>query len=581
VPHDAGAVASAAERVMAGELPHRDFVDVYTGGLAFLNALAFKVFGIGLWSVRLTLFAAFVAWLPAVWYSARSVAGSRTAALVTVLAAASSVPVYPEGMPSWYNVFFATWGIAALFRYLDKPHRAWLLLAGVAGGLSILVKIVGLYYVAAGLLFLLHLENRAASQAGAPAPTAGDAPYRMAAFLACVLMGALAVGVVVGSSDTIGLLYFAIPPLSAVAYVAMALRRPSAQGAGRRLRTLAGLVAPFVLGVAIPTIVFVMPYVSSGSLGALWEGVFVLPRLRLDFAARGALPILGFLPAAAVAAFMLRRSDTKSTTGRVLAVVVGALVVAPVALSHLDIAYRLTWWTLTSMGPVLAIAALWLLPRFESETASSRTLLLLSVFGFCNLVQLPFAAPIYFLYAFPLLLLLAAGLSEPLQVTSRLWLQGGIALMLAFSLFRLDTGFLYHLGFRYRPHEQTESFEIERARGIRVTAREKGEYEELVRAVESLEAGPRILAFPDSPEVYFLTGKSNPTRTLFDFFEDPADRSEQILSLVDDLGLTVVVVNRAPQFSEPPDEALLQNLRERLGFTRDVGRFRIYWKGPA
>jgi hypothetical protein len=114
-----------------------------------------------------------------------------------------------------------------------------------------------------------------------------------------------------------------------------------------------------------------------------------------------------------------------------------------------------------------------------------------------------------------------------------------------------------------------------------VTAREKGEYEELVRAVASLEAGPHILAFPDSPEVYFLTGKSNPTRTFFDFFEDPAGRSEQVLNLVNDLSLSVVVVNRAPQFSEPPDDALLESLRERLGFIRDVGRFRIYWKGPT
>ena len=37
IPHDEGSLAQSAERVLAGELPHRDFDEIYTGGLSFLR----------------------------------------------------------------------------------------------------------------------------------------------------------------------------------------------------------------------------------------------------------------------------------------------------------------------------------------------------------------------------------------------------------------------------------------------------------------------------------------------------------------------------------------------------------------
>ena len=56
VPHDEGAFAQRAERVLHGELPHRDFDEVYSGGLAYLEALAFREPGINLVSLPIVLF---------------------------------------------------------------------------------------------------------------------------------------------------------------------------------------------------------------------------------------------------------------------------------------------------------------------------------------------------------------------------------------------------------------------------------------------------------------------------------------------------------------------------------------------
>src|ERR1700739_170835 len=66
VPHDEGILAQAAERVLHGEIPHRDFNDPYTGGVAYLDALAFRIFSPTLLALRYTLFAFFLFWVPTV-----------------------------------------------------------------------------------------------------------------------------------------------------------------------------------------------------------------------------------------------------------------------------------------------------------------------------------------------------------------------------------------------------------------------------------------------------------------------------------------------------------------------------------
>ena len=56
VPHDEGLLGQSAERVLMGERPHVDFDDPYTGGQAYLHALAFMVGGARLSSMRWVLF---------------------------------------------------------------------------------------------------------------------------------------------------------------------------------------------------------------------------------------------------------------------------------------------------------------------------------------------------------------------------------------------------------------------------------------------------------------------------------------------------------------------------------------------
>ena len=125
VPHDEGTYAQSAERVLQGELPHRDFDEGYTGGLTFLNSLAFRMLGVNLASLRIILFVVFALWVPAVFYVATRFVPPLTAGAVTFLCVVWSVPNHPAPSPSWYNLFFAIFGIAALLRYIEAGHRRW------------------------------------------------------------------------------------------------------------------------------------------------------------------------------------------------------------------------------------------------------------------------------------------------------------------------------------------------------------------------------------------------------------------------------------------------------------------------
>ena len=581
IPHDAGALGQASERILFGELPHRDFYDTYTGGLAFLNAAAFKLFGVGVLSMRWVFFAAYLMWVPVFWMIARRMAGRWPAAIGTLLAAAASLPVYPEGMPSWYNLFLATIGVWALLRHEASGRWPWLVMAGVAGGLSILFKVTGLFYLAGVGLYLLYREQMI-SRDGSRASTGSgsDLPYRVAVCGMLLLVAGATAATVLGAESPVMFGYFGVPPLVAIAVVAGRVALPTGTPARTRFGRIARPCFLVGLGAAVPVALFTLPYVVSGSLGALWQGAFVLPQSRFLHAAWTPPPISALAPPLAVAAWIVLSRRLVGPLRRPIMMAAAGTVIVGLALSHTDIGYRAFWYLISGGGVVLALAAAWGSMKGRGDEAAG--VLLLGVYAYHALVQIPFAAPVYALYAFPMMVLLALSVASRAPVPARRSLHVVLAALLVFTLLRVDQGFLYHLGFRYRAHEQTEALALQRAAGIRVSAAEKAEYERLVSTVESLDPGPYILAFPDSPEVYFLSGKLNPTGSLFDFLDpDPEGREDRMLRRVDELGVRVVVLNRRPMFSGPASTSFLQALETRYPNATEVGRFLVVWRDES
>src|SRR5258708_1668833 len=95
-----------------------------------------------------------------------------------------NVAVSPRRTLDRWLVLLAVLLLGALLRFLEDGRRGWLLVAGVVGGLSILVKVVGLYYIAGVLLFFVFEVQETTNREADGAP-------RIARGYAAVVTGAL------------------------------------------------------------------------------------------------------------------------------------------------------------------------------------------------------------------------------------------------------------------------------------------------------------------------------------------------------------------------------------------------------
>ena len=89
-----------------------------------------------------------------------------------------------------------------------------------------------------------------------------------------------------------------------------------------------------------------------------------------------------------------------------------------------------------------------------------------------------------------------------------------------FAIFVFRPGFLTYMYRGYHSDEQTSALMLPRAKGLRVSQQDAATYDELIPFVQHLAAGRHLLAGPECPEVYFLSGLKNPTTILFDFFRE-------------------------------------------------------------
>jgi hypothetical protein len=207
-----------------------------------------------------------------------------------------------------------------------------------------------------------------------------------------------------------------------------------------------------------------------------------------------------------------------------------------------------------------------------------RLFLLISAVALTSLIQFPFAAPIYFCYVTPLILLAVTSLIALYPARNGFVFAAVLIFYLAFWVFRATPGFIYNLGLRYAPNQQTATLALPGAGGLRVDPKLADEYEHLIPLIQQHTIGDYIYAAPDSPEVYFLAGKRNPTRTLFDFFDDNTNRSQNILDAIARNRVNVVAIREQPYFSQPMRPELIQALAVRFPNAQIVGEFQVRWR---
>jgi hypothetical protein len=576
VPHDEGALAESALRVLRGEVPHRDFDEIYSGGLSYLNALAFTIWGDRLVSMRYMAFLAFAGWVPVLYYLASRFTGALTAAFVTLVAVAWSFPNYTAAMPSWYNLFLACASLAALFRYLETARARWLAVAGGLAALSCLVKIVGLYLVAGTLLFFVLVEQPRLSGSRL---SAGLDWYRWAIILAGVaFVGGLVrvVGPRLGGPEFV---QFVVPGLAIAACIILRELRADRSSPRERLDSVGRLVVPYAIGFLVPLVLFVAFYATQGGAGDLAAGLLVKPFRRLAYAGRRPPPLVTMLPTLAVTGAIVGMGGLSKPARRAVVALLGCAFGAILLAGDARGVGPLGFVSLSQAVPITVILAL-LVVRREGGAQQKSELMLLAVtavLAVSTLIQFPWTDPTYFAYIAPLEILAASAALSIHRPIERGMVVVLVGFYLAYPVVWLTPRLMEDKGSRGLTHESNLGVLLPGVADLRIVERRQ-EYEDLVRLVRAHASGDFIYASPDCPEVYYLAGFRNPTRTLFEFLDDPSGRTAPVLKLVDSLAINVVVINSMPNFSGPMPKPLEVALVAKYPHHSRVGQFTVRWR---
>jgi hypothetical protein len=519
--------------------------------------------------------------------------------LVSLLCLSWSTPNYFASLPSWYILLLASASTWMLLQYQRHRQSRWLLAAGFCCGLSLMIKIVGLYMIAAALLSLLAISFQSDASRDRPRP---GWPERLLSLAPGILLCLLVLLLVRRHLGTGALLLFVLP---SVALAVMLVQIQSRSPVGDLEAASARLVRPmalFLSGLLIPISTWIGYYVAASGLGDLVNGIFVMPQARLD-SVTSALPhwfvISWGLPAIVLLCLGLRKHAPQRKQWFVLLAILSTLPVLGSLLEPLtesrgpllsglrDAIYQPVFLGCYYLPAVVVISGI-LVVRLGGQlatTANTRLFIVLSPVALMTLIQYPYSTGIYFCYYAPLLILgILAVVRSQAAGWQRSW--AGIGLFyLMFAVLMMNFSSPRSLGF-IRQGIMRDGPLSERA-DLAVNLTDLGDYGELLELLETVtQPGEAIYAAPDCPEIYFLANRRNPTRTMYDLFDTRSDREQRILEMLEREQVRVVVLNMVPEFSDQNSDSFLSQLKAKFPHTELIGqglstytpRFVVLWR---
>jgi hypothetical protein len=207
---------------------------------------------------------------------------------------------------------------------------------------------------------------------------------------------------------------------------------------------------------------------------------------------------------------------------------------------------------------------------------------LLCLTALCSLVQVPYAGPLYILYFAPLAILAVLGVTAAphdrgASLGARAALVAGFFLVYGLTAVAPGHVSLWDGGYREAGTFPTVPLRIART-GLVSSPEFANRYEQVVALIDAHSApGSFTYAAPDCPEIYYLAQRRNPTRTLFDFLDDPREHDARVIRSLDEHHVTAVAINTFPMFSRPVGPALAEALRVRYPDSMVVDNFIVRW----
>src|SRR5262249_48239239 len=155
MPHDEGMLGQSADRVLHGDIPHVDYEEPYTGGLAWLYAGVFGIAGVDLLKLRWLLFAGAAAAAGLTYAILRRFLTPAASGFATGVALVWRFSNYFAAPPSGGLPTAALVCLWALIRYIETARWRHLIIAALAAGFAIAIKQTGIYLFIALIWSLL------------------------------------------------------------------------------------------------------------------------------------------------------------------------------------------------------------------------------------------------------------------------------------------------------------------------------------------------------------------------------------------------------------------------------------------
>ncbi len=529
-PADEGVFVHVAARILAGDVLNRDIQDIHPGYVTLINALALRVFGMELVSLRYPLVALGLvqAGVMALLFAGRGVA---LPALVAISFTALSFVQFLNPSANWYALALAVTMIGVLV-WLPPGARGRLETIGLLLALVFLFRQLSGVLVAMGVLTWLLAET----------PRGTGRPR-----LARILLGVMALGLtgyLATKAHSMTLIVFAPWPLAMLAWT---WRHGGADD--RQVLRMAGRLGLGGLLGALPLVVY---HAVNGSLGYWFDDVFVtaLALTELDFFEQasyapylllGLVNILQFDSAAAVLNGMFWSSAV------LLAGVTGGL-------------------TLRS------------LMRDGRNGRGFHPLPFMAVFY--ALVSVHFQIPIYLFFS------LALTLAALLWLTADCGQWRGLA-PVALALMLSGVGLYYQagqpltrgiVGIVQGQRVAAVESDARRWAGLRIDEPSYRAYGRTIALIQrETAADEAIFVLPMNPELYFLAERRNP----FSFFSTALGvRDDQELAAVlEQIAMDppkLVLYRPDDKYNTKRSQAIMDRVRQQYVALGTVGGFEVY-----
>lgn len=516
IPGDEGLLGQTAVRVLAGDMPHREFVDPYTGLLSLYHAFIFDFCGRDLINLRWALFVATIPFTYCLYRSFCLFLSPQSASWATAGTLVGTLPAYFAALPSWYLLFLSAMAFYLIIRWIDLNHASLLIAAGTIIGLAAAVKITGLLLLYAAVLSIAYATSN----------TSTDSPRKKshdwASFTQYLLsFSLLAIGLI-GSFSLIWprlsgstFYLFIIPTATVCIAPALSWIRNGAPPIKLLIRNIALIAIGFLL-VWVPFLTYIALH---GDLYLWWVGVFVTPRLRLELVAQAPPDLMPGILVIITLGYVARRFSSKATS---IAACVGASCVMVVALFGPDwIWSRVIWRALLVFTPLVVVRAT---ARAVSDSISLRHRSIIfataSWAAFWNMNKYPYTGQGYLLYSIPAVLVCWASSARETPGGNPLIARAIWGSVTATALLGQLPRYIPFLPLANPGSALLEPLALPGA-SLLVSKADAARYQWLVAAIDARVPNSSIIAFPHLPEIYYLSGRINPTPYIYEVLGEP------------------------------------------------------------